>query len=293
MNITNRVKLSGFADEISDNFTEQLEGLKSNGIEYIEVRGVNGKSISVLNNEELSEAKKLLDKYKIRVSSIGSPIGKIKITDDFEEHRKVFDNVLKAADMLETKYIRIFSFFIPDNKYGEYRSEVMHRLEVLLETANKRNLVLCHENERDIYGESPEMCLDIMQYFKGGMKFIFDPANFIVGGFDTYPEAYNSLSGYIEYMHIKDADETGIFPAGYGKGKIKEILSDLILNKKFDNFLTVEPHLSVFKGIDELEGEGKRNTIVKNKFRSKEEAFTAAANALKKILKEIYGEYII
>ena len=288
------VKLTGFADEIDDIFENQLKGLKENGIEYIEIRGVNGKSISVLNQNELDEAKKLLDAYKIKVSAIGSPIGKVKITDDFDEHLKVFDNVLNAALTLETKYIRIFSFFIPEidrinNNYAKYRTEVMRRLKVLAERASKNNLILCHENEREIYGESPEMCLDLIQYFKGGIKFIFAPANFIAGGFNPYPDAYNLLADHIEYMHIKDADETGIFPAGYGKGRIKEILSDLIINRKFDNFLSIEPHLSIFTGIDELEGEGGKNKLVVNKYKSKPEAFKAAADALKGILKEIEG----
>lgn len=283
------VKLSGFADEIDDDFENQLKGLKENGIEYIEVRGVNQKSVSALNKEELSEAVKLLDKYGIKASAIGSPIGKIGITDDFDEHLRVFDNVMAAALAMDTKNIRVFSFFIPGGEYAKYKSAVMHRLETLLSRAQKNNLLLCHENEREIYGESPEHCLDIMRHFGGDMKFVFDPANFVVGGFDTYPGAYDMLSGYIEYMHIKDADETGIFPAGYGKGKIREILRALITEKNFEGFLTVEPHLSVFSGIDELEAEGKKNTLVKNKYSSKAEAFAAAANALKAVLNDIYG----
>ncbi|MCL2772005.1 MAG: sugar phosphate isomerase/epimerase [Oscillospiraceae bacterium] len=282
------VKLSGFADEISDNFVEQLEGLKANEIEYIEVRGVNGKSISVLNQEELDEAKKLLEQYNIKVSSIGSPIGKVRITDDFDEHLRVFDNVMNAALTLETKYIRIFSFFVPANYHLKYRDDVLYRLGVMADKAAQKNLILCHENERDIYGESPEMCLDLMTHFNGAIKFIFDPANFIVGKFTPYPDAYNMLADYIEYLHIKDADDTGIVPAGQGTGKIKEILSDLILKRNFDNFLSVEPHLSVFTGLDKLEG--GENKLVKNKFKSKEEAFAAASNALKKILKEIYDK---
>lgn len=279
------VKLSGFADEIDDNFENQLKGLKENDIKYIEVRGINGKNISGLNEIEMDEAKKLLDLYNIKVSAIGSPVGKIKITDNFDEHLKVFDNVMTSAVTFETKYIRMFSFFIPDDQYKQYRYEVMRRLGILLERAQKKNLILCHENERDIYGESPELCLDIMQYFKGEIKFVFDPANFIVGGFTPYPDAYNLLAGHIEYMHIKDADETGIVPAGFGKGKIKQILSDLILNRNFDGFLSIEPHLSVFTGLDELEG--GENKLVRNKFRSKPEAFKAAADALKNILCEI------
>ena len=283
------VKLSGFADEISANFKEQLEGLKSNGVGHIEVRGVNGKNISALNREEMNEAQKLLEEYKIGVSSIGSPVGKVNITDDFGEHMKVFENCMLAAEIFGTRYIRMFSFFIPDKKYDEYRGEVISRLERLAELAAKKNILLCHENERKIYGESPERCLELMRHFKGGIRFIFDPANFVNGGFEPYPDAYNKLAEHIEYMHIKDADETGVVPAGLGKGGVKEILSDLILNRKFDGFLSVEPHLSVFKGLEELEG-GEKG-FVKNKFRSKPEAFAAATDALKNILKEIGVNY--
>ena len=279
------VKLSGFADEISADFNEQLEGLKANGIEYIEVRGVNGKNISTLNQEEMNEAQKLLVKHNIKVSAIGSPIGKVKITDDFEAHIKVFENCMLAAEIFGTKYMRMFSFYIDDNKYDEYRGEVMNRLEKLAELAAKKNILLCHENEGGIYGESPERCLDIMRRFKGGIKFVFDPANFVVGGHSPYPEAYNNLAEYIEYMHIKDAGDDGIVPAGAGKGCIKEILSDLILNRKFEGFLSIEPHLSVFTGLKELGGE--EIVKAKNQFDSKEEAFAAAANALKNILSEI------
>ena len=281
------VKLSGFADEIADNFEDQLKGLTENGIEYIEVRGVNGKNISALDRSELTEAKKLLDKYNIGVSAIGSPIGKIKITDDFDAHLKVFDNVIASALFFDTERIRMFSFFIADGDYAGHRNEVMRRIEALLEKAQKNNLVLCHENEREIYGESPELCFDIIKHFKGAVKFVFDPANFVVGGFKPYPDAYNLLADHIDYMHIKDANETGIVPAGYGDGGIKAILSDLICNKNFDGFLSIEPHLSVFTGIDELEGEGGKNTLVVNKYKSKPEAFAAAAAALKNILGEI------
>ena len=283
------VKLSGFADEISADFEEQLEGLKENGIEYIEVRGVSGKSISILDREEMRVALELLEEHGIKVSAIGSPVGKIQITDDLSEHIKVFENFMAAAEMFGTKYMRIFSFYIPDKKYDEWRGEVLNRLEKLAELAAKKNIILCIENESGLYGESPERCLDIIRHFKSGVRFIFDPANFIVGGFEPYPDAYEKLADYIEYMHIKDANETGIVPAGFGVGGIKQILSDLILNRNFGNFLSIEPHLAVFQGLTELGG--AEHIGAKNKFRSREEAFAAAADALKNILKEIGADF--
>ena len=278
------IKISAFADEISDNFIEQLEGLNANNVKYMEIRGVNGKNISALSHDEMVEAKKLLDKYGIKVSSIGSPIGKVDVDSDFDAHLKVFENILDAAKILDAKYIRIFSFFLPkeDRKgdgYKKHRDKVIARLEKFVELADKAQVILCHENESDIYGQSPEACLDLMKHFDGRIKCVFDHANFIVGGFTPYPDAFNMLSEYIEYLHIKDASSEGIMPAGLGDGRIKETLADLYA-KGFDNFLTVEPHLSVFKGLEELGGSDK----VKNKFKTKEEAFKVAVDSLRAIL---------
>jgi hypothetical protein len=90
-------------------------------------------------------------------------------------------------------------------------------------------------------------------------------------------------------MHIKDADKDGIVPAGFGDGSIKDILSDLILNRKFSGFLSIEPHLKVFAGLNALGGEDLVGA--RNRFKTSEEAFAAASDALKNILKEIGAEY--
>lgn len=287
-------KISGFADEIADSFEEQLIHIKSLGIEYIEVRGVNGKNISTLSEEEMKMAKVLLDKYGIAVSAIGSPIGKVGVNDDFDKHINVFMNVIKAALILDTKNIRVFSFYLPeedgrDGRFINHQAAVFAKMEKLLDIADENGVVLCHENERGIYGDSPEGCLDLMKKFGSRMKFVFDPANFIVSGYEPYPYAFGLLKQYIGYVHIKDAKpygekasgDSGIYPAGGGNGKIKEMLADLFA-EGFDSFLSIEPHLSVFAGIDQLEhGENK---LVKNKFASKKEAFDAAFEGLKSCL---------
>lgn len=76
--------LTGFADEISSDTTAQLEGLQKLGVTHIEPRNIDGKNIIKLTDEEVAAFKAKLEKYGISVSSIGSPIGKIKITDDFD-----------------------------------------------------------------------------------------------------------------------------------------------------------------------------------------------------------------
>ena len=164
-------KISGFSDEIVDEFTGQLDAMQELGIKHIEVRNlaVNGKPKAVivdLTEDDLRAAKRELDSRGMRVSAIGSPIGKIMITDDFESHMDRFKVALRAADILETSYIRMFSFFMPEGEDPAlHRDEVMRRLKALCDAArqHRSDILLLHENESDIYGDTPTRCKDIFE----------------------------------------------------------------------------------------------------------------------------------
>lgn len=275
--------LSAFADEYSPNFDEQLEGLKKNGVGFMEIRGVDGKNISDLDEATLKVVKEKLDKAGIGISSIGSPIGKIKTSDTFEPHLDKLRNCIRAAKILGTKNIRIFSFYMPEGvTREEARPEVMKRLAAMLEIAKAEGVTLCHENEKGIYGDSPETCLDIQKEFGGEIKLIFDPANFIECGYEPYPHGFELIGDRIYYMHIKDADENHkIAPAGKGIGRIPDIIRELD-KREGKLFLTVEPHLRVFKGLEALETDEK--TKMPNTYATSYEAFGAAVDAIKAII---------
>ncbi|UUZ96751.1 hypothetical protein LJK87_22270 [Paenibacillus sp. P25] len=108
------VTLTGFADEISPDLEVQLDVLASEGISHLELRGVWGKNVLDLTDEEVGRVKARLSERGFKVSSIGSPIGKIKITDPFEPHIERFRRAVYVAREMEAPYIRIFSFFIPE-----------------------------------------------------------------------------------------------------------------------------------------------------------------------------------
>ena len=91
---------SAFADEASPDILEQIAACKANGIEYIELRNVNGKNISNFTVEEAKELKKLLDDNGMKVSSIGSHYGKIEIDDDFAPHFEAFKQTVEVAKVL-------------------------------------------------------------------------------------------------------------------------------------------------------------------------------------------------
>lgn len=278
--------LSAFADEVSSDFIKQLDYLKSKDISYIEPRNINGTGVAAITLEEAKNAKKMLDDYKIGVSSIGSPIGKISVEDDFADHIRLFEHVMDIAEIFETKNIRMFSFFYPKNTdVHTHRAAVLARLEILLELAEKRGLTLCHENEKAIYGEAPEDCLDLMKHFDGRMKSVLDMGNFAFCQKDPM-KGYEYLAPYIEYIHIKDAFyDTRIVPAGQGEGKVFEILSAYNKYTDKDTFLTMEPHLTVFDGLNKLSN--MDDIKVQNAYATPEEAFDAAVAALRGILERI------
>ncbi len=283
-----KFELSAFTDEYSQDFSAQIEGMLSNGIKYTEIRGVNGKNISELTLNEAREVRKMLDDNGLAVWSVGSPLGKIKLTDDINKHIDLTKHVCEIANVLGTPRIRVFSFYVPDtSNLTPYKEQVFDYMGRMLDASKPYSVILCHENEKGIYGEKTEGVLDIMKQFGNGYKCIFDPANFIQADVKTYPEAFGKLEEYIYYMHIKDcrADKT-VAPAGKGEGKIPEILSELDKKRSDTVVLTVEPHLRVFAGLAALEESGNTTEII-DQYPTSQAAFNAAVSAIKKILADM------
>ncbi len=278
--------LSAFADEIDMDLKTQMDVLKKHNINFIEMRGVNGKCIVEYSSEEVKKIKKKLDDRGFKVSAVGSPLGKISITDDFQPHLDLFKHTLEVAKILETEYIRMFSFFIPEGEKPEkYRGKVMERWHKFIEIAKGSGLILLHENEKEIYGDIPTRCLDLIKTMDSDkIGLIFDPANFVQCDVITYPDAYILLKEYIEYLHIKDAlySDHSVVPAGSGDGKIKEILKDLY-NQGFEGFLSLEPHLGTFAGLEKLEKDSDYQDLPEGG----PGKFAIAVDALKDILREI------
>jgi len=239
--------LSGFADEIDPEFDTQLATLNKLNIHYLELRGAWGKGVLAFDAAELARIKSSLAKNAIRVSAIGSPIGKIKIDEPFEPHMQAFLHALDLAAYLDCPYIRMFSFFVPEGEAERHRPEVMGRLRALVEAVKGRPVMLLHENERHIYGDTPERCLDILETIGSPqLRLTFDPANFVMCGVQPYSRAYPLVKDYIEYMHIKDGlmAEQRVVPAGEGDGQVREVLAALH-EEGYAGFLSLEPHLAM------------------------------------------------
>lgn len=277
------MKIYAFADEASANIDEQIKAMKENKLDGLEIRNVDGVNISRITKEKAEEVRKKLDDAGLRVWTIGSPIGKIDIEkDDFALHTEKFKHTLELADILGAENIRLFSFFTPAENRDSYKDKVIERLSAFCEIAKGSGITLCHENEKGIYGDIPERCLEIHKALPE-MKAIFDPANYVQCEVDTL-KAWEMIKPYVKYLHIKDALADGnVVPAGKGIGNVKFILDDYIRNG--GGSVTVEPHLTVFDGLKALEKEGDISVVGEvYKYSSNTEAFSAAVSALRELI---------
>ncbi|MBR3823806.1 MAG: sugar phosphate isomerase/epimerase [Lachnospiraceae bacterium] len=285
----NKCIITGFADEIHRDLDVQLEIIGDLGQKYIELRGADGINIADMTMEQAKMFKMKLNAKGVKISALGSPIGKVGITDDFVSHFEKFKHVVELAKVFETSYIRMFSFYMHSDKPAEvFREEVLKRMGKMVEYAKEQNVVLLHENEKGIYGENAARCKELMEAFYGDhFKCIFDFANFVQCKQDTL-EAYEMLKPYIHYLHIKDAmwENGEVVPAGMGDGNVKQIL-EMLDAEGYEGFLSLEPHLADFAGLQMLEREEDMQDKATNKVEEKKGAFAyrLAFDSLVKLMK--------
>jgi sugar phosphate isomerase/epimerase len=248
-----RFILSAFADEISPEPKEQLDVLEASGVKHIELRSAWKTNVLDLSDIQVAEFKKQLDARGLGISAIGSPIGKISITDPFEPHLERFQRALELCKVFRTPNVRIFSYYFPEGKHcgpepakawAPYRLEVMNRMRHKAELAAKAGVRLLHENEYRIYGEAPELVVDLLKSVNHpGLQAICDPANYVHGGHDAW-QGWQLTKAWTVHFHIKDwvhGEPKGRLP-GEGHARLLEIMADAV-QRGYQGFATLEPHL--------------------------------------------------
>lgn len=280
--MTVRFQIYGFADEAANALDGQIAAAVRNGLDGIEIRAVDGKNAIDLPTDALGAIRRRLYDAGLSVWSLGSPIGKVGITDDFAPHVERFRRALEAAHVLGAAHMRVFSFYIPTEQAPEAYSEaVLERMHTLCELAAAEEVQLCHENEKGIYGDTAVRCAALLEALPS-LGAVFDPANFIQCGQNVW-QAWQLLGGRVVYLHVKDALSDGrVVPAGCGCGYLREIVT--AFGQKGGSILSVEPHLSVFDGLAALERKGEQTVIDPYAYPDRDTAFDAACAALKAIL---------
>lgn len=238
--------ISGFYDEVNPQLLTQLDCIKELGESYICPRSINGKNISEYTLEEFNkEVQPVLDEYGIKISTIGSPYGKVALDniEGINTQLAKFVETVKICQTAGCKYIRIFSFFPTKGKdIDSCHDEVVENLKKFLALVEGTDIVLVHENEKEIYGDSPHRCINLYNSIDHPQfKLCYDASNYIQCEFDS-KEAYELTKDYTVEYHIKDCASTRVeVPLGMGEAKYQEILIDLD-KRGYEGFLTLEPH---------------------------------------------------
>lgn len=239
--------LSAFSDEISPDPAQQIAVLNECGVKYIEFRSIYSTNVLALTDAQIADFKAMLDRNGIGLSAIGSPIGKIKITDPFEPHLEKFRRAIALCRVFGTRNIRIFSYYPPDDfdgNWAPYRDEVIRRMKQKVAIAEQENIQLFHENEHRIYGDSPERLADLFGSIESpAFKAAFDPANFVYCGYDVM-KGWEVSKPHVRHFHVKDwkTGEPHGSLAGEGGGHFPEIVADAV-KMGYSGFATMEPHL--------------------------------------------------
>ena len=172
---TEKIILCGFADEADPSIDGQITALKENEISLLEIRGVDGKNISEVTPDEAKALRARFDENGITVWSLGSPIGKININDDFDKEIEKLRALLEVGKILGAKCIRLFSFYGTEGK-AEHLPVICERLKKYVEVCAEYGIIPCHENEKGVYGENAARCLEIHKAVPG-LKAVFDNKN--------------------------------------------------------------------------------------------------------------------
>lgn len=242
-------KLSAFADEVTEDFLAQVEYLATEGVGYIEPRFINKKNIMDLTKAELNEAKKMILDQGLKVSAIGSPIGKVRLDEPFQEHLDKFKHAVDLAVFFGAPFIRMFSYYAPEGQnIDDCREQVMGRMGAKVELLRGVDVTMVHENEANIYGHTAEHCVEMVETINSPkLRLVYDPANFVWGEklTNNVEVCWPVMKPYVVHIHIKDwklgAKDVGSIP-GEGDGQIKELLAELAA-MDYDGCMTMEPHL--------------------------------------------------
>lgn len=276
------IRLAAFGDEIAADLDEQLSTMAALGIRHLDMRAAWGIPVLRLEDTQIERLRASLLAHNAQIAAIASPIGKQPIDAPFHEQVDMLERAITLAQTYGARYIRIFSYYPPASAEGpvdpaSYRDEVLRRLRELTARARAANVVLVHENEKDIYGDTILRCVDLLAGIDDPhFRAVFDPANFIQCNQMPYPDGYTAIAPWLAYVHVKDALADGsVVPAGEGAARWPELLTRLRIDG-YDGILSLEPHLAAAGRYAGFSGP---------------RLFEQAAQALQEMLRQIGWEY--
>jgi L-ribulose-5-phosphate 3-epimerase len=234
-------KLSVFTDEISQDLEHALSVARNDlGVEYVELRSAWGKNIMAWNARDVKEARGLLEKYRLRVSSIagplfkvdwpGAPVSRHSPRDQFnadyvyEQQDEVLARGLELARVFRTEHLRCFDFWRLEEQ-APHRAAIDARLRGAAAVAARKGVTLVMENEHACNtATGVEAARTVKAVDVRGFQLNWDPGNSAFLGETPFPDGYRAIPpSRIGHVHIKDAARKaggGFEWAEVGKGII-------------------------------------------------------------------------
>jgi len=230
-------------DEISQDFGHACEvASKEFGMDWIELRGMWNKNILKLDTNEIAEARRILEKYQLRVTDIASPLFKVdwpgaptskfspkhdQFNADFtfDQQPEVLERSIELAKAFQTDRVRLFDFWRLDDQ-APYRAAIDDKLRKAAATGAKSKIILLLENEMACNtGTGAESARVLAAVKSENFMLNWDPGNAAAAGEKPFPDGYHLLpKERIGHCHCKDVtkkpDGNGTDWAAIGKGII-------------------------------------------------------------------------
>ena len=215
------MKLSVITDEISMDFERALDVMLEYGVRSAELRSLWDMNIADLPDEQVAEAETLLKSRGMTVSCIASPFLKCDLAESDEgvagrahqakdrgldEQMVLLDRCIRLADLFNTKFIRVFSFWRRGELTEDIEAQIVQAFEEPAAVAEKGGVILGLENEHACYlGTGEEIARVIKAVNSPALRAVWDPGNALCAREVPYPNGYDAVRDFVVHVHIKDA----------------------------------------------------------------------------------------
>jgi sugar phosphate isomerase/epimerase len=231
-----------FADEVSrDDFEEAIKLGVEAGANTVEVRGgVWGKHVTEIDDNDVKRVQDVLNKYNVRVASIGSPFGKCSIDnpEEYERHLQHFDRMVELAHAFDTQIIRGFAFWNPNRKMKEssrpdindYIELIVEKLSPVVPIAESANVTLSFENEDATLAGTCEETRTVIDALGNSpaLTSCWDVNNGLHCGEIPLPDGYSFIKGLVRHVHVKPNREKNLDPIRDTNLTYEQLLKTLI-----------------------------------------------------------------
>lgn len=245
-------RVSVINDEISQDFGHVCEiASREFGMNWIELRGMWNKNIVNLDAKEVAEARRILEKYQLKVTDIASPLFKVdwpgapksKFSEDksfgadfnWKQQDEVLERAMEMAKAFQTNRVRCFDFWRQEDQ-GPYRSAINDKLREAAAKVAQQGMVLVLENESACNTATGAEAAKVLSAVKSpSLMLNWDPGNAAASGETPFPDGYNLLpKDRIGHCHCKDVVKKGAkydwAPMGVGlidwEGQFKALKRD-------------------------------------------------------------------